>query len=1204
MSQPLHPRMHPAAAGPRKGLPVSGAVLRSVALRSSVLCAMALVGPGETMAQELPGSPPLAPTPGVSTMVDPASFGLPDPDGVRDVEVVALDPESEEAEELAEGLPLRPGRLLRMTVTEGSWMSVDVSPDGDNVVFDLLGSLWLVPLEGGIATPLTRGMAFDAQPRFSPDGTRVVFTSDRSGGENLWILSLDLRDTVQVTRGNDNAYQSPTWSLDGDYIVATRQGGGPGQGKLWMYHVDGGTGTALIAEPANLRTTGAAFAPDGSGIWYAQRTGSWQYNSAMRDYQLASYDLDSGETRTRTFRYGGAFRPTFSPDGRWMVYGSRQVAHTGLRIRDLQTDEERWLAFPVQRDDQESRATRDVYPGMAFTPDSRELVATYGGKLWRIPVDGSEPTEIPFQARVEIPLGPEVDFSYPVEDEPAFTVKQIRDAVPSPDGSRLAFSALGRLYVMDLPPEGEAESESGSAPRMLADLPGNQHAPAWSPDGTWIAFVSWSFAEGGHLWRVRAAGGEPERITRAAALYQQPAWSPDGGRIVAIRGPARAYLEALTQGVPFGAEELVWLPSAGGEATSITPVVGFSLPHFTRDGDRIHAYSSERGLISFRWDGTDERTHLRVTGPSAPGSTATPPASAVLMSPSGDRALAQVGMHLFTVHVPRVGGEGPTVNVGDPERAAFPVRALTEMGGQFPAWSGDGGRVHWSIGNAHMVYHLAAARAFEDSVEAADRGAQGDGPADPDPAEPGDPDPVDPDPDAEEDETDDATHRYHPFEIRVEVSADRDIPRGTVLLTGARLVTMQGDEILERGDLLVRDNRISAVGASGTLSVPQGTEVLDLSGHTIVPGFVDTHAHLRAPFNIHRDQPWSYAANLAYGVTTTRDPQTGATDVLSYEDMVRAGRTLGPRIYSTGPGVFAGERIGSLEDARRVLRRYAEYYDTKTIKMYGAGNRQVRQWIIQAARELELMPTTEGSLDLALNMTMGLDGYSGMEHNMPGFPLYNDVAQLVARSTMAYTPTILVTYGGPWAENWFYATEDVLGDRKLQAFTPFEEVQQKALRRPGPGPGQSGWFHPQVHTFPLVGAFTNQVVEAGGRAGVGSHGQLQGLGFHWELWAIQSGGMSEHDALRVATLLGARSLGLEADLGSLEPGKLADLVVLRENPLEDIRNSNTVRYVMMNGRLHDGDTLDEIWPRERPAGPFYWLEEPAVPGPAAGIGNP
>jgi Tol biopolymer transport system component len=1059
-------------------------------------------------------------------------------------------------------------RTLAFTTERGSWVSLDVSPDGGEIVFDLLGDLYLMPLLGGEARRLTSGMGYNAQPRFSPDGERIVFVSDRSGGENVWIIRKDLSDTTQVTRGKDHAYHSPVFTPDGDYVVAARSPG-PGAPKPWLYHVEGGSGAALFSEPQNLRATGLTFGPDERYLWFAQRTGMWQYNATFPQYQLAVYDRERGTRTVESSRYGSAFRPALSPDGRWLTFGSRHAADTGLRIRDLESGAERWLAFPIQRDDKESVAELDVLPGYAFTPDSRYVVISYDGRIWRIPVEGGEPENIPFTVQVERELGPEVRFDYRVADDPSLVARQIRDAVPSPDGSRLAFTALNRIYVMDLP--------SGEPRLVAASDRENYHQPVWSPDGRNLAYVSWNDDEGGHLWRVTATpGATPRQLTTTAAFFRDLAWSPDGERIVAIRASARDVQENRGG---FGgglAQQFVWVPAGGGEMGVIGPAQGRSGLHFAGGSDRIFASSGSDGLVSFRWDGTDEREHLKVTGPTLPGAQQPIPATRLYMAPGRRQALAVLDVDLYVVTVPQVGAEAPTVSVANADGAAFPVRQLTDIGGQFPAWAADGEKVHWSIGRTHFIYDLAEARAAEEAAEAEARERERER------------DETDPDEDPEEGEDEPV---YSPREIPITVEFERDIPRGVAVLRGGRAITMRDYEIIEDADIVIRDNRIEAIGPRGSVEIPEGAREIELEGRTVLPGYVDVHYHTQWLItDIHSTQVWQYLTNLAYGMTLAHDVQTATTDILTYEDLVETGRMIGPRISHTGPGVFSRARVRDLDHARDILTRYKEHYGVNTFKMYMTGNREQRQWLIQAARELELMPTVEAGLQFKLNMTQVMDGYPGLEHSLPIAPLFEDVRELFRTTQTTYTPTLLVSYGGPWAEDYFFATEDVFGDARLRHFTPWEELESKASRRGGQG-GRAGWFHRDEHVFDRHAEFVKDLVEAGGRAGVGAHGQLHGIGYHWELWALQSGGLSEHDALRAATILGAEAIGFGNDLGSLEAGKLADLVVLDADPLEDIRNSASVRMVMKNGRLYDADTLDELWPEERSLPSFHWQRQ-------------
>src|SRR4051794_3336840 len=705
----------------------------------------------------------------------------------------------------SDSLPLKPERTFRFDTDEGTWISLDISRDGSTLVFKLLGDLYTMPVQGGDAKRITRGLPFDSQPRYSPDGKRIAFLSDRDGAENVWTCDPDGGKLKQVTHGKGALFASPVWTPDGDYVIVSRQDD-PLESlyQLWMFHKDGGTGVSLtkpdsgqnsvgrVGGRPGIDALGAAFGSDPRYIWYARHRGGFGYNLNFPLWQLATYDRETGKIVVQSDIYGSAMRPVLSLDGKWLVHATRYDGETRLRLRDLANGSERWLRYPVQRDDQESRYTRDLMPGSAFTPDSKSYITSYASKLWRVDIADGKATNIPFKVRVEQEAGPLVKFSYPV-DTGDVLVRQIRNPVSSPDGKRIAFSALDRLYVMDWP--------KGTPKRLTRDSV-HEQVPAWSPDGKWVAYVSWSDS-GGTVMRVKSGGGKPERLVASRGFFDLLAWSPDGKRIVVVREPLDL---RLREREPTG-YDLAWLPANGGPLTRIAFISPGGRPHFSRDSSRIYLNDPNDGLVSMRWDGTDRRKHLKVTGYKPQVEEAQPqPAEEIRISPDGRKAAAEAGNRIYLVSLPRIGGQVPEVNIASPkEEEAFPAKRLTRVGGDFVNWSADGKYIEWAIGRSYFRYDPVVGDSL-DRLKTSSDSARADSLKNMEAAGKADT--------AAKSRADSIAKLpgYEGERLDVTIKAPRDVPRGTLVLRGARIISMKGDEVIPQGDVVVKDNRIAYVG--------------------------------------------------------------------------------------------------------------------------------------------------------------------------------------------------------------------------------------------------------------------------------------------------------------------------------------------------------------------------------------------------------
>ena len=1034
-------------------------------------------------------------------------------------------------------------------------MALDVSPDGETIVFDLLGDLYVMPAEGGDGVPLTTGRAWDQSPRFSPDGQQVFFISDRAGHKNLWRASLIDQSVRQVTRLDRPIMGAINWTRDGQHLLAGIAAFGLDYqrgAEVLLHSIDPSSGAMAPIEPwagplintksgfnqrgrVRLRPrthvySGVGHAADGRVFFSESVTkrnaeGSWQL-------RIRIYEFDT-ETNARIHITPedapySEFKPLLSRDGNFLAY-YRQYddRRTELRILELGSRQDRLVTGLEDAEDAWYSTTDDQRPNYAFTPDDNALVFWHAGKIRHVGLADGVSEVVPFRVNVKREVA--------VRAEPAApTIKAVEDARtirwPSltRDGETLIFAAAGFIWVKDV--------SSGDV-RRLTTSDEYEFMPSISPDGSSVAYVSVSsswkeYQRGstvsGRLMVADIGENEPrELLSESRAQFLLPEWSDDGTKIATMRYAAadgvRRWAVGWTGALDGGFNEVLTLPNR-------------------------YVFPEGRSLYS-RWVGFDRAgEHLLFSYPVTPEKMVLATAE---LNGGGFRALA--------IGASDVGGIVPSPDLKqlmltrrdgtlwlapfalEPEPGAISTLTLeasrlSEKAGYYPVWYGDQ-QLSFGFGTEFYHRHLPTKKQRSHSVN---------------------------------------------------LSIKRPTSERPIVFRGARLVTLSERDrggVIENGVLLVEQGRIMAVGEEDNVVAPDDAVVINAVGKTIVPGFIDTHYHSMggtASHNLPFAGRFGDSSAIEYGVTSAWNPggkyDDGAT---AHYDVHTAGRLLGPR-WSYASQYFAAPfqlLTRNYEKALATVERYKDLGVT-VIKESGISTREQQQWASAAARHHDVGIVSHLAR-FDQTMTRVIDGYTGGDHPYMPAPFYEDVHQLLVQTGFVWTPHPSTTpstistsrsrssRGGPISTYYCDAVaagkrQGTLGDTKASSFCN-EVVRNENL--------------PNFDLHRVGRVAKQAAIAAGNGASIGVSGHdMPGRNLHMDMWALWRGGMPVEDVLRSTSLVNAEKLGLQHEIGSLEVGKVADFVVLDGNPLENIINTMSLRYTVQFGVIYDSKTAEPVDP--------------------------
>lgn len=945
-----------------------------------------------------------------------------------------------------------------VTVSEGTSMSAAIAPDGRTIATDMQGSIWLMPATGGAMKRITDVFNDARQPRWSPDGRTIVFFAYRDGGYDIWAINPD----------------------------------GSNQRKLTW-------GTFDDREPI--------FSHDGTRIAFSSDRG----NAMGSDYNIWTLDLRSNELKQITKHASEEFMPSWSPDDSEIVFATSRDNYESLWAMNVRTLDDRrlrsvtgarvdapsWgpagqLLYHVTQgqqtryeiDGQAVTDSENVFAFRASWASSSEYLYVSDGKIRRRSVSGLPLQTVEFTATMPV-IHPEYarkrrDFT---SATPRKTLGIVRPVI-SPDGTRIAFAAVGDIYVMPA---------AGGSPVNLTKDAALDTDPSWSPDGSSLVYSSDKDSAHLQLWIHNFKTGVSQKVTNIATQPQGASFSPDGRRIVFFN------VDGMWR-----VAEMSILDIESGRIRRIhesLPQPG--TPTWSADGTRIALAGIAPMTVRFR-EGTNQVQTIAATGGDVKWYAPIPMLSidsrggaGPVWSPDGSK-MAAIYEGVLAVW--------PVAANGEP---LGPPRRITSDSAHSPSWQGD---------SRHILYQSL------DQLRIVD---------------------------IESGET-----RTVPFSMTWTPA----IPKTRVVVHAGRLLDMKSPTLRSHVDIIVTGNRITSVVPHAAANHVKA-EVVDASDLTVMPGLTEFHSHLQKDFGASQGRAW-----LSFGVTTVRSPGNTPYEAVEDREANEAGVRPGPRVYGTGylmewNRVYykMGIAISSVSQFEMELQR-AKVLEHDLIKSYVRLPDVQQKRMVEFAHSIGLPVATHEIFPAAM---VGVDntehtaatsrrGYSPKMATLQ--TAYEDVVQLFGKSRRIFCPMI----SGGGTRELFEADLALKNDPRFRLYPQW--IQRQVAAQPVTAAGGGG--DPRGGSGKMV----LDVMKAGGLVVAGTD-TPNGINLHGELKSYVMAGMSTFDALKTATVNPAIALGYDG--GTIEPGKLADLIAIDGDPLANISSTYKVRKVVANGRAYD-----------------------------------